>query len=258
MSHKEKPKCDCESESSGYAIIDPFAFGSLVDSHIESDITEEELVRKLSGAIAYAKAAGGTIPGDLEGELGRLVKPKISYTDVIRQVISKKREGHGRSDYSSPKIRPLFAGLFVPKKKFDNLKILAAYDCSFSMTENDETTVGISQLQVLDKRGEIYLLPWDTRPYYEDMVKIRSANIKNLKRSKIRGLGGTEVSSVFNTYEEKCGSVDVLIVITDGYLSDTELKNVRAPSKGTSVIWLIIGCNRSFKPPFGRLVYIEN
>lgn len=258
MANNDKPKCNCDMEDSGYSIMDPFAFGSLVDSHIESDLSEEELVKKLSGAITFAKASGGIIPGYLDGELGRLVKPKISYTDVIRQLISKKREGYGRSDYSAPKIRPLFSGLFVPKKKFDNIKVLAAYDCSASMTEDDQTTVGISQLQVLDKRGEILLTPFDTIPYWTDMVKIRTANAQNLKKSKIRGLGGTAVAEVFNQYEEYCGKVDIIIIISDMYFSDCELKNVKVPIKNTKIVWLCTSNNRSFKAPFGRLIYINN
>lgn len=253
--NKEK-KCDCDDDNS-YSFFDPFGFGSLVDSHIEVDISEEDLAKRCAGAIDLAKKTGGIIPGGLEGELGELVKPKIKCSDVIRQIISKKREGYGRNDFTFPKVRPLAAGIFVPRKKEVSLKILAAYDCSGSMLFDSQIPFGISQLQVLDTKGEIYLVPFDTTPYFESMVKIRKADVNNLKKSKIKGLGGTAVSGVFNTYEKFCGKVDLIVIITDAYLSDCELNDIKMPAKSTDVVWLITGNNKSFKPKIGRVVLIN-
>jgi predicted metal-dependent peptidase len=249
-------KCDCDNGN--YSFNDPFGFGSLLDDHIEVEISEEDLAKRCAGAFDLATKAGGLIPAGLEGELGNLLKPKIRTSDILQQIISKKREGVGNSDFSSPKIRPLAAGLFLPRRKCIDLKILVAYDCSGSMLEGDQIALGISQLQVLDKRGEMVLIPFDTEMYIEDMVKIKRANIHNLRKSKVRGLGGTAVGDVFNTYEKHCGKVDLIIIVSDMYFSDFELKDVKIPTRDVKTIWLCTSKNKSFKPKFGRVVYINN
>src|SRR5258708_5319991 len=153
---KEK-KCNCDDGDPSYSFFDPFGFGSLVDNHIDVDISDDELAKRCAGALDLARKTCGLIPGGLDGELGELVRPKIRCADIIRQIMARKREGYGRNDYSFPKVRPLAAGLYVPRKRDVSLKILVAYDCSGSMLYGNQIAIGISQLQVLDQKGEMIL-----------------------------------------------------------------------------------------------------
>jgi predicted metal-dependent peptidase len=237
--------------------IDPFGgAGDTLDDHLDSDISEEELGKRISDAIDIAKKMAGQVPAGLEDELGTLIAPKITWQDIVRQQMTKKRKGFGRSDWMSPKRRPMFAGLYVPSKKDYHLTVLAAYDCSGSMS-GDDIAFGLSQLQVIDEKGECFLLSWDTVCYWDDVVKINKADKENLLKAKRKGLGGTAVKEVFD-YEDHLGKVDMIIIITDGFLSDGELNNIKMPPKETSVLWLTTSHNPGFKPKIGRVVHLRN
>lgn len=250
------PGCSgCGGDDSEY--IDPFGAGETLDDHIDSDVSEEELSKRLHDAAEIAKKMAGKIPGALEDELGILTNPQISWEDIVRQQMTKKRNGAGKSDWMRPKSRPMFAGLYVPKKRDYFLNILCAYDCSGSMSKND-ISHGISQLQVIDERGEIYLVGWDTQVYWDTMIKIKKADKENLQNAVVKGRGGTMVGDVFNQYEEHCDKLDMVIIITDGFIYDGELANVKRPDKDTQVLWLITSHNPNFKPAFGRVMHLHN
>ena len=66
---------------------------------------------------------------------------------------------------------------------------------------------------------------------------------------KIFGRGGTKYAEFFTDYEKNIGKCDFLIVITDGFLLDTDLAEMKHP--GIDTIWLITS-GSAFTPPFGR------
>ena len=244
----------CGGDDSEY--VDPFGHGDLTDEHMSTDVSEDELAKRLYDAAEMAKRLGGKVPLGLEDEIGELLAPKIRWEDVVRQMMSKKRDGKGRSDWSRVKSRPLFAGLYVPKRQDIFLNILVAYDCSGSMSAED-ISYGISQLQVIDTRGELSCVAFDCVPYWEQMVKIKKADKENLSSLRAVGRGGTAVNLVFNEYEKHCGKVDLVIVISDNFLSDTELNDVKRPGKGTDTLWLCTSDNK-WVPPFGRLLKLRD
>lgn len=252
---------ECDSSCSGCGgddteYIDPFGAGETLDDHIDSDVSEEQLAKRISDAMEIAKRMAGKIPGALEDELGLLTNPTLSVWDFIRNRLLKVRNGLGKTDWQRPKSRPMFAGLYVPQRKTYQTTFLAAYDCSGSMSQED-IAYGISQLQCLGDGGEGYLLPWDTTPYYESMVKIHKADMDTLKLAKVKGRGGTAFADVLNTYEEHCPKIDMIICITDGYLYDNELVNAKPLKKGVDMIWIITSHNPNFKPKFGRVFHLR-
>jgi predicted metal-dependent peptidase len=248
---------DCPTCGGGDSeYVDPFGHGSEVDEHMDCDVSEDELAKRLYDAAEMAKRLGGKVPLGMESDIGELLAPRIRWEDIVRQMMTKKRDGKGRSDWSRVKSRPLFAGLYVPKKQDIFLNILVAYDCSGSMSASD-ISYGISQLQVIDTRGELFCVAFDCVAYWDQMVKIKKADKENLSRLVACGRGGTAVNLVFNEYEKHCGKVDLIIVISDNYLSDTELNTVKIPGKETDVLWLCTSENK-WKPPFGRLKSLRN
>lgn len=246
---------ECGGDDSAY--VDPFGAGDTLDDHMDTDVSEDELNKRVYEATEAAKRMAGKIPHGLEEELGILTSPVIRWEDIVRQQMRKKRDGIGRKDYQRPKSRPLFAGLYVPKQKDFYLKICVAYDCSGSMSD-DDIAYGISQLQVIDDRSEMSLVGFDTMPYFDKMVKLKKANRENLQNVKRVAAGGTMVGEVFNQYEEHCGKVDMIIVISDGFIYDIEFKDAKIPPKETSTLWLITSHNPNFKPPFGRVMHLKN
>jgi predicted metal-dependent peptidase len=245
-------KCD---ECGDGEYVNPI-IGDLMDEHMDSDVSEEEMAKRVSEAIDNARKMAGRIPGGLTDELNELVAPTITWQDIVRNIIRKKREGYGKNDWNRPKSRPLFTGQWNPKKRDYFINFIAIYDCSGSMS-GDDISFGLSQLQVIDEKGEGVLLPFDSSYYPNEAVKIKKAKTEDIKKAKVHGRGGTEISLTLNHYEDDFGEQDIAIIITDGYLADTELKSTKF-NKKTEYVWLITSHNPSFKPPVGRVFHLRN
>jgi predicted metal-dependent peptidase len=239
--------CDhgCDECGGGF---DVFGFGSTLDDHMDTEESEEKLAKRISDAMEAAKKMAGHVPAALEDELGKLTAPKVTWQDIIRTRLLKARAGNGRNDWTRFRTRPMFTGLLVPKRKSYYAHFGCLVDTSGSMSKED-MAFGISQLQSLDERSEGTLVPADATIYWDKSVKIRKCNAEELKKFVPVGRGGTMFSDFFNDYEKHIGECDFLVVVTDGYLLDTDIANMKHPGK--DVIWLITS-GSSFTPPFGR------
>lgn len=254
----KKPLNSC-SECSSEEIFhyDPFNFGNLLDEHMDIEINDEELNEKLQRAMDMLRKFGGLIPGDIEDELNHFTKPKLTWQDFVRFLKSKRKQAGKHNNWNSPQRKPLFSGLYVPKKTDYIVKFLLAYDCSGSMTK-EQITYGISQIQALSDRGEGFCLPWDIGPNFESMVRIKNANYEELKNAKFKGGGGTVLSPVFKLYEKEIGPVDIIVIISDFHLADEEDLRSLNPPHNTDVVWLSVTGNSNFTPPFGRIFRLMN
>jgi len=228
--------------------VDIFGLGGTLDDHMDTEESEEKLAKRISDAMEAAKKMAGHVPAALEDELGKLTAPKISWQDIIRTRLLKARAGNGRNDWTRFKSRPMFTGLLVPKRRNYYAHFGCLLDTSGSMGKED-MAFGLSQLAALDERSEGTIVPADAEIYWDKATKIKKANMEELSKVKIYGRGGTMFSSFFSDYEQNIGECDFLIVITDGYLLDSDFAAMKHPGK--DVIWLITS-GSSFNPPFGR------
>jgi predicted metal-dependent peptidase len=229
--------------------VDIFGLGGTVDDHMDTAENEEKLAKRVSDAMEAARKMAGYVPGALEDELGKLTAPKVTWQDIIRTRLLKARAGGGRNDWTKFKTRPMFTGLLVPKRKSYFAHFGCLLDTSGSMSK-DDMAFGISQLASLDERSEGTIVPADATIYWDDATKVKKAVPEELSKVKIVGRGGTKFAEFFRDYEDKIGYCDFLIVITDGYLLDTDIAEMQHP--GVDVIWLITSSS-SFNPPFGRV-----
>lgn len=250
------PSCGGSGSGSDYEYVDPFGAGETLDDHISSDISQDELQKRMEDAVNMAKRMAGKVPAGLEDELGILGNPIIKWEDIVRQQMIKKRRGVGRSDWTTIKSRPMFAGLYVPKKKDFFLNIAAFVDCSGSMSV-DDIAFGLEQLQVIDDRSEMSITPFDTICYWDKTIKIKKADIENLSKFRPTGRGGTMCGKIFEEYEEHCGKVDMLLVISDSFIADSELVGVKLPPKETSIMWIVTSHNPAFRPPVGKVCHLH-
>jgi predicted metal-dependent peptidase len=251
---KKKSCPNCESDFFEY--IDVFNVGSLTDQHYEIEISADDLTKRLASAAEVAARLGAPTSLGVEEEVGHLVKPKLTWEDFIQSHYQKKQEELGRNDWASPRIRPLFAGLYIPKKKQIRLKTLILVDRSTSMS-NEDASYGLSQTQALGDKCDGWVLCFDTKPYYEAVSKIENADAENLRQVKFKGGGATQITSSFETYEKELGKMDLILIITDGAIFDLEnLRKLGAP-KDTQVVWLITS-HQEFKAPFGRVFFLRN
>ena len=82
----------------------------------------------------------------------------------------------------------------------------------------------------------MYIVPADAF-YWDKATKIKKCNVEELSKVKVVGRGGTMFAEFFTDYEKNIGKCDFLIVITDGFLLDTDIAEMKNP--GVDVIWLI-------------------
>jgi predicted metal-dependent peptidase len=215
---------------------------------MDSEESEEKLAKRISDAMEAARKMAGHVPAALEDELGKLTAPKIRWQDIIRTRLHKARAGNGRNDWTRFKSRPMFTGLLVPKRRNYYAHFGCLLDTSGSMSK-DDMAFGLSQLCALDERSEGTIVPADADIYWDHATKIKKAIAEEIMKVKVMGRGGTMYAAFFDDYEEHIGECDFLIVITDGFLLDTDIANMKHPGK--DVIWLITS-GSAFNPPFGR------
>jgi predicted metal-dependent peptidase len=143
----------------------------------------------------------------------------------------------------------MFSGLLVPKRKDYNAIAGCLLDTSASMSK-DDLTYGVSQLQGLDERAEIWLTCCDAEVYWDKTLKIRNINSEELSKIKPVGRGGTILNQYVNNYEKHIGKCDFLIIITDGAMLDTDVAAMQNP--GIPVYWILTAYS-SFNAPFGKV-----
>lgn len=228
--------------------VDIFGLGGTVDDHMDTSESEEKLAKRISDAMEAAKKMAGYIPAALEDELGKLTAPKVTWQDIIRTRLLKARAGNGRNDWTRFRSRPMFTGLLVPKRKNYYAHFGCLLDTSGSMSKED-MAFGLSQLCALDERSEGTIVPADAEIYWDKATKIKRAVPEEISKTKIFGRGGTKYAEFFSDYEKHIEKCDFLIVITDGFLIDTDVAEMKHP--GIDVIWLITS-GSVFNPPFGR------
>lgn len=228
--------------------IDIFGLGGTVDDHMDTEESQEKLAKRISDAMEAAKKMAGHVPAALEDELGKLTAPKVTWQDIIRTRLLKARAGNGRNDWTRFRSRPMFTGVLVPKRRNYFAHFGCLLDTSGSMSK-DDMAFGLSQLCALDERSEGTIVPADAEIYWDKATKIKKAVADEVSKVKIYGRGGTKYAEFFDDYEKNIGECDFLIVITDGYLLDSDVAQMKHPGKDT--IWLITS-GSAFKPPFGR------
>jgi predicted metal-dependent peptidase len=222
--------------------------GISMDEHMEHGLSKGQLFKEILDAARNAKKLAGTVPGSIEDQILKLQEPKLSAFDIIRNVISKRRDEKGRiNDWSRFKRRGLSLGLYQPKKKDDYIRWCAFLDTSGSMSQ-DDLTYAVSQLKCLDGRSEGIVIPNDAQPYWDKATDIK--RVGDLQRTKVVGRGGTVFKQIFDEFPKKMKKpIDVLIILTDGGIFD--MPELKRPN--VKVVWILTNDMKGFNPPFGEV-----
>lgn len=241
----------CSGCGGGYDIFD---FGDTLDDHMDSEESPDKMAKRLADAIESTKRMAGHVPANLEDELGQLMAPRVRWQDFIRNKLVKTRQGNGRNDWTKFKTRQLFAGLLTPKRVNNYATFGCLLDTSGSMSRED-MAFGVSQLQSIDERSEGFLTCGDAELYWDKTLKLRRMSAEELQKIKPVGRGGTMFANYFSDYEKHIGKCDFLIVITDGFLMDTDIAEMIDP--GIPVYWLVTS-GHSFNAPFGKVFDLKS
>lgn len=216
------------------------AFGEL--TNVEENI--KEILVRASVASKMAGDKAGSIPGDIQIYLDKLLKPKLPWKVILRRFI----QAFAKEDYTFTRPnRRFFPKHILPGLKSEKLINLAiAVDTSGSVSDEEfkrfvSETSGILKMMQPD---EMTLIQFDTKLKSIDTLK----NLRDLAQVTFTGRGGTKIGPVLNWAKEN--KPQLLLVFSDGefYWPGDKLKS--------PILWVIHN-NKSFTAPFGQVIYYE-
>lgn len=186
----------------------------------------------------------GTIPGDIEIFLNKLLNPKLPWQQILRKYIQNLT----KHDYSWRKPnRRFFPEHYLPSMFSEKLMDIAiAIDASGSVSDDDfkvfvSETRGILKMMKPDK---LTLIQFDRVIKSVDNI----GSIRDLMNVKFIGRGGTRIEPVMEWAKEN--KPKLLLVFTDGEFNfyNTDYK--------TNTVFLIHN-NPRFKSPYGKIIHYE-
>ena len=207
---------------------------------IRSDM-QDNLIRA-SIQSKMANDAVGTIPGEIEIFLNKLLNPKLPWFRILQNYL----QTFAKSDYSFKKPnKRFFPKHHLPSLHSNNLIDLAiAVDTSGSVTDSDflRFVTETNSILKMMKPSNITVIQFDSTIKSIDKVSC----VKELMNIKFKGRGGTQINPVVNWANEN--KPQLLLVFSDGdfYCNHIESK--------VNTLW-IIHENLKFKAPYGKVIH---
>jgi predicted metal-dependent peptidase len=211
------------------------------EAHIQDVLIRAQMQSKMAGD------APGSIPGEIELYINRLLKPKLPTATLLRKFFYDM----GKDDYSWRKPnRRFFPKHHLPSLYSEVLGHVAFFaDLSASVTDAQVlryiSEVGGVMKQLRPKRLTLGSFDTDVRGV-EDIT-----NIGQLAQTTFTGRGGTDIGPVLAWAKQH--KPKALIIFTDGYFSFSP--DFAVPE--CPVMWLI-NDNTNFKPPYGKVIEYES
>lgn len=222
--------------------------GDLIPGDAETDSkTTSEMQDVLVRASLQSKMAEdrpGTIPGEIEVFLNRLLNPKLPWNRILQKYL----QTFNKNDYSYRRPnRRYFPDHYLPSLYSNSLiNITIAVDISGSVSDSDFLQFVSETHSILKmmKPECITFIQFDTEIHSIDRVK----NVQELMKLSFTGRGGTDITPVIEWANQN--KPQLLMVFTDGFF--------RSPGIQTKVptAWLIHN-NPNFAAPFGKVIHYE-
>ena len=186
----------------------------------------------------------GTIPGEIQIFLDRLLNPKLPWNRILQKYL----QAFAKNDYSfrTPN-RRFFPQFHLPRLYGENLmNIAVAVDTSGSVSDhefNRFVTETHSILRMM-KPEKITVIQFDTE--IKSVNEVR--NVRELMHINFTGRGGTLINPVLEWANKN--KPQLLLVFSDGEFRfyDTKTK--------VNTLWLIHE-NPKFEAPFGKTIHYE-
>ena len=220
-----------------------------MDDLVPSDIPSEELQNHVQDILVRAAIQSkmaddkpGSIPGDIEIFLDRLLNPKLPWNRILQKYL----QAFAKNDYSFRKPnRRFFPQHYLPSLHGQNLMDLAVFvDISGSVTDEEfhtavSETAGIFKMM---KPSKISFGQFDTGIKSVDEIR----NLMDMSKIQFTGRGGTWITPVIEWAIEK--KPQLLLIFTDGEFNFPQGLEPNCP-----VVWLIHN-NPHFTAPFGKVI----
>jgi predicted metal-dependent peptidase len=188
--------------------------GQFMDSHIPDDVPQE-LREQMVKDVQEKLKARGLSSGDIEKTLDKLQKKRKDYLKEIKRGVSFIK-GHLKVDTITRPNRKGIAGLKGKKKQ--GAKINCIMDTSGSMGGYFEKALSF----IFRSDIEVNLIMCDTEVKSVDNIK----SMKDLKKSVIKGLGGTVMQPAWDLVAYKFNNLNTLM-LTDGYTDTLQLGAIK-------------------------------
>lgn len=184
----------------------------------------------------------GTIPGEIEVLIDKLLRPKLDWKIILRKYMSAFAKNN--YTYNIPN-RRFFPDWYLPSLRSENLNDLAeAFDASISVSD-EEFGVYISEskaMRKLLKPLKTTLMSFDTK-----VQSVHTLNeYDNIDKITFNGRGGTSLFPVFEYFNKHPPTV--LIVF-----SDLQCRKIQDKPK-YPVIWICVN-NPNATVNFGKLIH---
>tara|TARA_Y100000310_G_scaffold345399_1_gene464471 strand:+ start:1205 stop:2467 length:1263 start_codon:yes stop_codon:yes gene_type:complete len=208
---------------------------------------EEEIKLTIQEAAMAAKRQG-KLPAGVERMIEELMEPKLDW----RAILARWAGDFARVDYSFrfPNKKFIQSGFIMPSLKSETIgKVIFAIDTSGSMSQDDIKDVlgevcGVMREYERDGVDQSIKVLWaDTEVHEQDVT--------DPSEFKPKGRGGTEYEPVFDHIKENGLNPKAVVYLTDGYCDDFDY------DPGCPVLWGLTKKLRSFKPPFGEVMVIN-
>ena len=214
--------------------------------------SQEEVERKIQDIIVKASVASkmagdqpGTIPGDIQIDLDKLLNPKLPWNVILQNYMS----AFAKEDFSwrKPNRRTLSQGIYLPSLYSESLgHIACAVDTSCSVT-NEQFAAFRSEIVTIQSQYQpetLTVCDFDTQIHHiHKLCKGEDAS-----QISFSGRGGTDMRPVFEHYSKPENKPKVLIMF-----SDMECSPI-TEDPGFPVVWVRLPTNYGFKPDFGTII----
>ena len=216
--------------------------GNMSPQEVEAKITDILVRASIQSKIAKDKP--GTVPGDVEIFLDRMLNPKLPWHQLLRRFLHDRV----KEDYSWRKPnRRFFPQHLLPSLHSEGLgHIVFAIDTSGSVSQKDFMRF-ISEINSVLRQfrpKQMTLIQFDTK--IKSIDELRHAD--DLMRIKFTGRGGTNIKDVLDWTE--ANKPQALLVFTDGEFR-VDNRSIASP-----LLWLIHN-NPRFNASNGEIIHYE-
>ena len=228
------------------------------DEHdFNGELTDEQL-DEIGKDIEKHLREGGLLAGRMGGNVPKtiadLLKPKIDWRHVLREFVTSSMRGKDEYTWRKMNRRQLANDIYLPSVEDETIgEIVVAIDTSGSIGVEEITEFATELVSICETvtPERVRILWWDTKVHGEQIIEEgHYSNIAGIL--KPLGGGGTMASCVSEYINKERIEAECVLMFTDGYLESDLSWNISSPT-----LWLVTR-NRSFTPPVGQSVYIDN
>ena len=221
-----KRKSELRQYQRGYAgrpgsndIQQPIAGGEVLNEGDKEDVgvgdeeaVSERVVKKYSEALVTAKAIG-RLPGWAERVFSEIVKPKINWKVMLKEMLTKGLGKKVKRTWARPSRKhPLYPGKEFLKHMN---KVVVLMDTSGSIDEKELQQFASEVYYMVKNVAEVILIPWDADVHGEFAVR-RPSDVRKLK---VRGGGGTVIRPALELVNRKYAG-RTIIILSDWQIAD--------------------------------------